>query len=94
MSLSCAIGKSRCPNVYNSLFSTTSRIKPRFCFSRGNMTKEPGHRTHGHAVHFSDDAAGLAAIGKTQAFDRRYNLWSVVGIGICVSSTVRSSPSF
>ncbi|KAH6970548.1 amino acid permease [Ilyonectria sp. MPI-CAGE-AT-0026] len=51
------------------------------------MTKEPGHQTHGHAVHFSDDAAGLAAIGKTQAFDRRYNLWSVVGIGICVSST-------
>lgn len=51
---------------------------------------------HLHLVQFSDDAAGLAAIGKAQAFDRRYNIWSVVGIGICVTSTVRglgSAPS-
>ncbi|KAK7419944.1 hypothetical protein QQZ08_010647 [Neonectria magnoliae] len=45
--------------------------------------QEPQHL---HAVKFSDDAAGLAAIGKTQAFDRRYNIWSVVAIGWCAIS--------
>lgn len=44
-------------------------------------------RNHDHTI-ADDDAAGLAAIGKTQAFDRRFGFWTVLGIGICVSGTV------
>jgi hypothetical protein len=46
---------------------------------------------HLHQVLDEDDAAGLAAIGKTQAFDRRLNIWSVIGIAVCSSATVRPS---
>lgn len=35
-----------------------------------------------------DDAAGLAAIGKTQAFNRKFNFWTALAITVCINATV------
>ena len=37
----------------------------------------------------ADDAAGLAAIGKTQAFTRKFNFWTALAITVCINATVK-----
>lgn len=38
---------------------------------------------------YDEDAAGLAAIGKTPAFARKFNFWTALAITVCINATVR-----
>lgn len=54
-----------------------------------HKTVDPGR----HDPLDEDDRAALEAIGKTQAFHRKFNFWSALGFTVCISGTVRLAAS-
>ncbi|KAL1624676.1 polyamine transporter tpo5 [Neofusicoccum ribis] len=57
-----------------------------FAESRPHGKVNPGR----HDPLYEDDRAALEAIGKTQAFDRRFDFWSALGFTVCISGTVQA----
>ncbi|KAH7007048.1 hypothetical protein EDB80DRAFT_880559 [Ilyonectria destructans] len=52
----------------------------------GDRFVKPADLLHGDDLH-DEDAAGLAAIGKTPAFARKFNFWTALAITVCINAT-------